>query len=245
KQAQRDVAIGSPGARGEPALDIADDQVDQRHRVARPRGGDLAAHDDPRAAVCDGAEDRQRLDGRIDPIGRALDGGGQRDQNNEDQARHRPSMTRGGSRRRPNVITDILRSPRCRFLTGFRRRAMRRWAPGPASQLAEITARRGGTPRDATPLRVLEAISTRSYRFVAVVATLLAGNGAAHADVHGVFRIGVEPLGLEPSDGMPFIGNHVGEAVTAYNAAATAYNRAHGYAAGSTMASATIDRSDL
>ncbi|TMQ18188.1 MAG: hypothetical protein E6J91_08620 [Deltaproteobacteria bacterium] len=92
---------------------------------------------------------------------------------------------------------------------------------------------------------MLEAISTRSYRFVAVVATLLAGNGAAHADVHGVFRIGVEPLGLEPSDGMPFIGNHVGEAVTAYNAAATAYNRAHGYAAGSTMASATIDRSDL
>jgi hypothetical protein len=99
--------------------------------------------------------------------------------------------------------------------------------------------------RDATTLHVLEAVSVRSYRFAAVVAIVLAGSGVAHADVRGVFRLGVEPLGLEPSDDTPFIGSHVGDAVAAYNAAATAYNRAHGYAAGSAMASTTIDRSAL
>src|SRR5262249_39004313 len=43
----------------------------------------------------------------------------------------------------------------------------------------------------------------------------------------------------------PFVGSHVDDAVAAYNAASTAYNRAHGFAAGSRMASAPIDRSDL
>jgi hypothetical protein len=63
--------------------------------------------------------------------------------------------------------------------------------------------------------------------------------------VRGVFRLGVEPIALEPSDDTPYVGSHVSDAVTAYNAASAAYNRLHGYAAGSTMASAPIDRSAL
>lgn len=78
-----------------------------------------------------------------------------------------------------------------------------------------------------------------------MIAAIVLAGGAAHADVRGLFRIGVEPIALDPSEDMPFLGSHVGEAVTAYNAAATAYNRAHGYTAGSAMASATIDRSAL
>src|SRR6185295_1565197 len=74
---------------------------------------------------------------------------------------------------------------------------------------------------------------------------LLAGSGLAQADSHLVFRLGVEPLSLEPSADTPYVGGHVNDAVTAYNAAASAYNRAHGYAAGSAMASAPIDRGDL
>jgi hypothetical protein len=74
---------------------------------------------------------------------------------------------------------------------------------------------------------------------------LLAGRGIAHADARGVFRLGVEPLGLEPSDTTPFVGHHVDDAVAAYNAASAAYNRAHGYSVGSTMAAAPIDRSAL
>jgi hypothetical protein len=93
-------------------------------------------------------------------------------------------------------------------------------------------------------LRSLEAVSIRFYR-CAVIVALLAGSGAARADAGAVFRIGVEPLALEASDDLPLIGSHVNEAVTAYNAAVVAYNHAHGYAAGSAMASATIDRSAL
>jgi hypothetical protein len=88
-------------------------------------------------------------------------------------------------------------------------------------------------------------VSVRSYRFAVIVAMLIAGRGTVHADARGVFRIGVEPLGLEPSEDTPFVGSHVNDAVVAYNAASTAYNRAHGYAAGSAMASAPIDRSAL
>jgi len=55
----------------------------------------------------------------------------------------------------------------------------------------------------------------------------------------------VEPIGLEPSADTPFVGDHVDDAVTAYNAAVTAYNRAHGFAAGSMMAGRPIDRSAL
>ena len=60
-----------------------------------------------------------------------------------------------------------------------------------------------------------------------------------------MFRLGIEPLGLDPSADTPLVGSHVDDAVTAYNAAAAAYNRAHGYAPGSAMASAPIDRSAL
>jgi len=89
-------------------------------------------------------------------------------------------------------------------------------------------------------------LSARSYRFTAViVALLLFDHRAASADVRGVFRIGVEPLELDPAADTPFVGGHVGDAVTAYNAAAAAYNRVHGFAAGSAMASAPIDSSTL
>ena len=74
---------------------------------------------------------------------------------------------------------------------------------------------------------------------------LVAWRGIGHADVRGVFRLGVEPVGLEPSDDTPYVGSHVSDAVTAYNTASAAYNRLHGYAAGSAMASAPIDRSAL
>jgi hypothetical protein len=74
---------------------------------------------------------------------------------------------------------------------------------------------------------------------------LLAQRGIGHADARGVFRIGVEPLALDPSDDTPIVGSHVNDAVTAYNTASAAYNRLHGYAAGSVMASAPIDRSAL
>ena len=69
--------------------------------------------------------------------------------------------------------------------------------------------------------------------------------GAVHAETRGVFRVGVEPLALEPSPDTPWVGGYVDDAVTAYNVASASYNRAHGYAAGSTMASAPIDRSAL
>jgi hypothetical protein len=88
-------------------------------------------------------------------------------------------------------------------------------------------------------------VSVRCSTLAALVAALLAGPAAARADVRGVFRIGVEPLALDPTTSVPFVGDHVDEAVAAYNAASAAYNRAHGYAPGSAMASATIDRSAL
>lgn len=80
---------------------------------------------------------------------------------------------------------------------------------------------------------------------VVAVALLFAERGIAHAEARGIFRLGVEPLGLDPSDDTPFVGGRVSDAVTAYNAASSAYNRLHGYAAGSMMASAPIDRSAL
>jgi hypothetical protein len=96
-------------------------------------------------------------------------------------------------------------------------------------------------------------LSPRRYQllsWLAVAAVLwltgsLVAPTTAAADVRGVFRLGLEPIALEPSDDMPLLGDHVDDAVTAYNAAASAYNRAHGYAVGSPMATAAIDRSDL
>lgn len=80
---------------------------------------------------------------------------------------------------------------------------------------------------------------------VAAVTALAAASGTARAEVRGAFRLGVEPLGLEPGADTPFVGSRVGEAVDAYNAAVIAYNRAHGLSAGSPMAGATIDASAL
>ncbi|HZJ66962.1 MAG TPA: hypothetical protein VFD36_25820 [Kofleriaceae bacterium] len=89
-------------------------------------------------------------------------------------------------------------------------------------------------------------MSARSYQFVLVVAALLGGaRGTVHADARAMFRLGVEPLGLDPSEDTPFVGEHVNDAVTAYNAASAAYNRAHGFGPGSPMAVAPIDRSAL
>jgi hypothetical protein len=82
--------------------------------------------------------------------------------------------------------------------------------------------------------------------FVATVpATLVATSTTVRAESRLVLRLGVEPLALEPSADTPYVGDHVADAVNAYNAASAAYNRAHGYAPGSAMASAPIDRSAL
>lgn len=87
---------------------------------------------------------------------------------------------------------------------------------------------------------------SRSTQLALVIAaTLAAARGTVHADARGVFRIGIEPLGLDPSEDTPFVGEHVNDAVTAYNAASAAYNRAHGFGPGSPMAVAPIDRSAL
>ena len=76
-------------------------------------------------------------------------------------------------------------------------------------------------------------ISTWCLRGAAFAVAVLAGDLAtAHADVRGMFRIGIEPLALDPSADTPFVGAHVDDAVSVYNAA-------------STMASAPIDRTAL
>jgi hypothetical protein len=80
---------------------------------------------------------------------------------------------------------------------------------------------------------------------VVILVILFTARGIAHADARGVFRLGIEPIALDPSDDTPFVGSHVSDAVTAYNAASAAYNQLHGYAAGSMMASAPIDRTAL
>jgi hypothetical protein len=93
-------------------------------------------------------------------------------------------------------------------------------------------------PGDILPARYFQLA-------LAVVAILFAERGLADADARGVFRVGIEPLALDPSDDTPFLTGRVSQAVTAYNAASAAYNRLHGYAAGSRMASAPIDRRAL
>jgi len=82
-------------------------------------------------------------------------------------------------------------------------------------------------------------LSSPCQRLAAVViAALAAAPAAALADAHATFRLGVEPLGLDPSEDTPVVGPHVGDAVAAYN-------RVHGYAPGSPMASTSIDASAL
>jgi hypothetical protein len=74
-----------------------------------------------------------------------------------------------------------------------------------------------------------------------LIAIVVAGTARhVRADARGVLRFGVMPLSLEPSSEMPLIGGSFDDAVKGYNAAALAYDRAHG-----TMAVATIDRSAL
>jgi hypothetical protein len=79
----------------------------------------------------------------------------------------------------------------------------------------------------------------------AAAIALVASAGVAHADFGPMFRIGVEPIALTPSTSTPYVGGYVNEAITAYNAASTAYNRAHGLAASSPMAASSIDAGDL
>ncbi|MGE0870697.1 MAG: hypothetical protein AB7P03_19180 [Kofleriaceae bacterium] len=79
-----------------------------------------------------------------------------------------------------------------------------------------------------------------------VAATLVAGTAApSNADIRGTFRLGVQPLTLEPSASTPVFGGYLDDAVLAYNAAAAAYNERHGYRPGSRMAAASVDRGDL
>src|SRR5262245_45794669 len=112
---------------------------------------------------------------------------------------------------------------------------MRRRASARRRQPAGITEPRSGMRREATVDVTAPgaALSSRSYQFVLVIAALLGGaRGTVHADARAMFRIGVEPLGLDPSEDTPYVGEHVNDAVTAYNAASAAYNRAHGFSPG-------------
>lgn len=102
-----------------------------------------------------------------------------------------------------------------------------------------------GTHRDALDIVLRDVLLRGRGSAGIVIAALLASRGAAHADGYGVFRLGVEPIGLEPSVDTPFVGDHVDDAVTAYNTAVTAYNRAHGFPAGSMMAAKAIAPSAL
>jgi len=78
---------------------------------------------------------------------------------------------------------------------------------------------------------------------IAVAAGSVVTSRHADADPQLTFRIGVEPLSLRPSSDTPYFGGYVDDAVTAYNQGSALYNRAHGYATGSPMAVAPIDRS--
>jgi len=60
-----------------------------------------------------------------------------------------------------------------------------------------------------------------------------------------LLRVGVTPLSLTPASDTPFLGERVDEAVAAYNAAADAYNQAHGFPDGSDMATSPIERGAL
>jgi hypothetical protein len=68
---------------------------------------------------------------------------------------------------------------------------------------------------------------------------MMCGVTPAHADVRGVVRLGVLPLELEASSDTPLFGDEVDRAVTAYNAAAAAYDQHHGGTTG------RIDAGDL
>lgn len=83
------------------------------------------------------------------------------------------------------------------------------------------------------------------FTFVVVLAIITSAAEDAGAETRGVLRVGVAPVALSPESDTWLIGSRVDDAVRAYNAAADAYNQAHGYAPGSEMSTAPIDRSDL
>lgn len=85
------------------------------------------------------------------------------------------------------------------------------------------------------------------YRFVFVVVVSIIASAAedAGAEARGVLRVGVAPIALTPERDTWLLGPRVDDAVRAYNAAALAYDQAHGYAPGSEMSTAPIDRGDL
>jgi hypothetical protein len=88
-------------------------------------------------------------------------------------------------------------------------------------------------------------LATLSRSSLVVASLLLISTGTARADTRGVLRIGLTPVDLAATDDTPLIGAPVDDAIEAYNAAADAYNDAHGFDDGSPMAEASIDRGDL
>lgn len=78
---------------------------------------------------------------------------------------------------------------------------------------------------------------------VAVFLLILASAPSARAEMRGVLRVGVRPVTLSPERDTPILGARVDDAVQAYNAAADAYERAHGGTAPAEME--PIDRGDL
>lgn len=79
-------------------------------------------------------------------------------------------------------------------------------------------------------------------RILGSLALLILLAPTARAETRVVLRLGLEPLALTPETDTPMVGGYVDDAITAYNAAARAYNGAHDYAPGSPMATAAIDR---
>lgn len=82
-------------------------------------------------------------------------------------------------------------------------------------------------------------------RFSLAALLVVVAPGTALADVRGVLHVRLAPVDLAPDEDTPVLGSRVDDAVGAYNAAAEAYNYAHGYDAGSPMATRTIGPDDL
>lgn len=83
------------------------------------------------------------------------------------------------------------------------------------------------------------------FSFVVVLAIMASAAEDAGAETRGVLRVGVAPIALTPESDTWLLGARVDDAVRAYNADADAHDQAHGYAPGSEMSTAPIDRSDL
>jgi hypothetical protein len=90
-----------------------------------------------------------------------------------------------------------------------------------------------------------EVVVSRSLLFFPLLSLLLIIPHEVHAEARGVLRVGVAPVVLTPESDTPYLGTRFDDAVRAYNAAADAYNRAHGFEAGSAMSTERIDRGDL